>query len=265
MLVAGTSGLPAPTTTTVSVIANCLQYREALSAQLDGEPLGMPSSAVESHLAACPDCAAWYETAARVTRRARVRLAAPVPDLTARILAVAGPVRRPRRYGLAVGRVALALLGLAQGVLATPALALGADALHPPTHIAHESGAWNLALAVAFLAAAVRPRYAAGLVPLLAAFVAVLAGVSVQDVAMGHVPAARLAAHLPVVVALLLVAALGRAARRPLVPPEGGRSAGSEEGTGGDGAGSGEAPSTWERAGDRPAAAEGRAARGWVA
>jgi predicted anti-sigma-YlaC factor YlaD len=168
-----------------------------------------------------------------VTRLARVAPAAAIPDLGAQILAAAGWAR-PRRYAVGAARVALVLLGLAQVALAAPALALGADGLHAPLHAAHESGAWNLALAVAFLAAAVRPRYAAGLLPLLGAFVAVLVVVGLPDLAAGAVPLARLAGHLPAVAALLLVAVLARAARRPRVPPRRGRSV-AGDGVVGDG------------------------------
>src|SRR5205823_2901956 len=122
----------------------------------------MPPAAIDAHLAACPACATWYEAAVRVTRLIRLSPAAPVPDLSTRILAAAGPVRPPRRRALWLLRVALALLGLVQLALAVPAVVLGLDGLHPPMHVAHESGAWNVALAAAFLAAAVRPRYATG-------------------------------------------------------------------------------------------------------
>jgi hypothetical protein len=189
--------------------------------------------------------------------------AAPIPDLTGQIL-VAGGVGRRARPGRLLVRVALALLAVAQAVLAVPALALGADGLHPPLHVAHESGAWNVALAVAFLAAALRPRYAAGLLPLLAAFVAVLVAASLPDVTTGEVPVARLAGHLPVVLALLLVTVLGRAGRRTPVPPQRGRSTGGPVRSGRD---PGEVgwPSGSDGPVDRPAAAEGRLPRGYVA
>jgi predicted anti-sigma-YlaC factor YlaD len=221
----------------------------------------MPAAALDAHLSACPDCATWYEAAARVTRLARVTPAEPIPDLTARILAAAGPTGQRRRPGHLVARLALAVLGLAQAGLAVPALALGADDLHPPLHVAHESGAWNLALAVAFLAAAVRPRYTAGLLPLLAAFVAVLAAASVPDIAAGEASGARLAAHLPAVVALLLVTVLAHPGRRPLLPPRRGRSTGWPAGADGDPVQAGW-PSSSDGPADHPAAAEGRLSKG---
>jgi hypothetical protein len=129
---------------------------------------------------------------------------------------------RRRGWPMTMLRVALAAVAVGQAIVAWPALALGADTMEAPTHVAHESGAWNVALAVALLAVARRPRYSVGLLPLLAAFVAVLAVVSLPDLAAGHVPGGRLASHLLLVGALALVAALARQLRSE-TPPLGGR------------------------------------------
>src|SRR5436305_6912535 len=91
----------------------CDRFREAVSARLDGEPLGMSAAALDAHLASCLDCARWADAAARVTRHARLDVR-PVPDLSAQIAArVALPARRVlrRRYLLRAG---LLLAGLAQ-------------------------------------------------------------------------------------------------------------------------------------------------------
>ena len=73
----------------------CTAYREAISARLDGEPLGLPARDLDAHLAGCPGCAAWADDAAAVTRRARLAPAPPVPDLTEAVLA-ALPRELPR-------------------------------------------------------------------------------------------------------------------------------------------------------------------------
>jgi hypothetical protein len=129
-------------------------------------------------------------------------------------------------------RIALAVVATVQAAIGWPALALGMDTMHAPEHVAHESGAWNVALAVALLAVARRPRYATGLLPLLAAFVVVLTVVSLPDVVAGYVPGGRIAAHLLLVGALALVATLARQLRRPEMPPIGGRGAAPEWGSG---------------------------------
>jgi predicted anti-sigma-YlaC factor YlaD len=84
-------------------------------------------------------------------------------------------------------------------------------------HGAHEAAAWNLALAVAFVAAASLPRRAAGLVPLLGTFLVVLGALSIRDLAAGAVSAGRLATHLAALAGLLLLVALDRAERA--LPP----------------------------------------------
>lgn len=57
----------------------CHTFREAVSARLDGEPLGMPDRALEHHLDGCVECATWSDRAARATRRARLAPAPAVP------------------------------------------------------------------------------------------------------------------------------------------------------------------------------------------
>jgi predicted anti-sigma-YlaC factor YlaD len=111
-----------------------------------------------------------------------------------------------------------------------------------PVHLAHEGAAWNVALGVGFLwAASVRADRLSGLVPLLAAFVAVLAGLSAFDLVAGHVLAERLVTHLLAVAGLVLILIRRRTA------PDDGRS-GRRGGRGR----SGVAPIDGRRAGDPP-------------
>jgi predicted anti-sigma-YlaC factor YlaD len=121
-----------------------------------------------------------------------------------------------RRRAVQAGLASLAVL---QWALAVPALfgdnlgmrmgrAMGA-------HSAHESAAWNLAIGAALLAVALKPARAAGTLPVLITFVAVLSVLSVPDLMAGAVSAARLASHAGVVLGLLLVALMARAQRMP--------------------------------------------------
>jgi hypothetical protein len=87
-------------------------------------------------------------------------------------------------------------------------------------HVAHEVGAWNLALAVAFLAAATRPRTAEALVAPVGVFVAVLAVSAVSDAVAGDLRGSRLAAHLLVAAGLGLLVSMARA-YPPLPPADG--------------------------------------------
>jgi predicted anti-sigma-YlaC factor YlaD len=194
----------------------CERFREAVSARLDGEPLGLSASALDHHLAACPDCAAWAEDAARATRLTRLDVR-PVPDLSAAIVArVALPARRVlrRRHLL---RLALLLAGVAQLVIGLPACTGDSIGMAMSAHAAHEAAAWNLAIGAAFIASASVPRRAAGLIPLLSTFLLVLGALSVRDYAHGVVSADRLATHLGALAGLLLLIALDRAERA--LPP----------------------------------------------
>ncbi len=194
----------------------CERFRVAASARLDGEPLGMSASVLDAHLASCPHCAAWAGDAAALTRRTRLDVT-PVPDLAGRIAAsVAEPARRVlrRRHLL---RALLFLLGLVQLGIGVPALAGNWLGMAMSAHGAHEGAAWNLAIAVGFLAAASLPRRAAGLIPLLATFTVVLTGLSIHDLVVGEVTVARLTTHLAVVAGLLVLVALDRAERA--LPP----------------------------------------------
>ncbi|NYH44679.1 putative anti-sigma-YlaC factor YlaD [Micromonospora jinlongensis] len=220
----------------------CEQWREVLSAQLDGEETAAELTAVQGHLDGCADCRAWFTAAAAVTRRVRTRLVTDVPDRTEAILAAiaAAPARRPwwRRGGLvargrsvaglraAFGRgklvaglrAALGLLGAVQLVLGLAQVGRGAtgDHLHPTgQHLWHESAAWNVAVGAGFLFVAVRRSPPAGLLPMLSAFVGTLLLLSVNDLATGSVGGERLVSHGFLVVGYLITVLLSRPGLRP--------------------------------------------------
>src|SRR3954467_13557736 len=77
-----------------------------------------------------------------------------------------------------------------------------------PVHMAHESGAWNLAVAAGFLAVAAGPRLAAGALPFLGSLAACLAPVTIADLVAGHVQADRATAHLLLVAGTVVVAVI---------------------------------------------------------
>jgi predicted anti-sigma-YlaC factor YlaD len=208
-------------------MASCPTVREALSARLDGEPLGLPAAVLDQHLAACPACAEWADAAASVTRRLRLAAAPEVPDLTAAVLTAlprelpgVGAAARTRLADAAV-RLLLLAVAVAQAGLAWPALASGAASMSAPVHMAHETGAWNLAVAAAFLAVAAAPRLAAGGLPFLATFAALLVPVTLADLAAGHVHADRALAHLLLLAGVVLVATVAWRGRRRRVAPAG--------------------------------------------
>ena len=173
----------------------------------------MSASALDAHVAGCPDCAAWVRSAELVTRTARLD-ATRVPDL-------ADADRRPASSCPPAASTAAApscasrllLAGLVQLAIGLPALTGDSIGMAMSMHGAHEMAAWNLAVGVAFLAAAWLPRRAAGLIPLLGTFLAVLTALSVRDVATGAVTLDRLATHLAALAGLVLLVLLDRAER----------------------------------------------------
>ncbi|MET8995468.1 zf-HC2 domain-containing protein [Amycolatopsis sp. NPDC004169] len=198
----------------------CEDCREALSARLDGE--AEPVSP-DAHLASCADCQAWFAGAERLRRAMLLRPAPPVPDLTAAILERT-PAPSGERWGR---RIALAVVAIAQLGLAFAEL-LGTG--HGGVHLGHESSAWNLAVGIGLLTAALLPKTAGGQLPLLTGFVGVLLALSAGDLAAGQVTLSRLSTHLLVVLGLALLFAVHREHRNtgtplPAATADGGTSA----------------------------------------
>lgn len=207
----------------------CTQYREALSARLDGESTGLadgfPDEAVDRHVAGCPECAAWWDDAVRLHRLTRIAPAEPVPDLSSRLVVAVTRIRRQPSFTALLARAGLAAVGLAQLVWSLASLFTGTDSMGSPPHVTHEFAAWNAGIAVGFLAVVVRTRLAAGLLPALGGFVAILVGVCVVDFTQGHVHFERITSHLLIIAGLILLAVLTWAQRGPRRPRLGGRGA----------------------------------------
>lgn len=142
---------------------DCVQVREAMSAQMDGEPPGVSEHLLDAHIERCEGCRAWREAAFEVTRRSRLTGWTPPGDLTEVILAGAGRRRlagigRPLRAGLLVAAA------IGQLVLTVPLLSDRASTgMTMDMHGMHELGVFDFALGVAFLVGALRPRLANGL------------------------------------------------------------------------------------------------------
>ena len=193
---------------------DCVQAREAMSAQLDGERPGMAEALVEAHVGRCLACQAWREAAHEVTRQVRMTGWLPPGDLTEMILATA----RPARFaGWAMRLRAMLLVAAAVGqlVLTVPLLTAAVGGMAMDTHGMHELGAFDFALAVAFVVGALRPRLATGLAwPCCAAAVGLLA-TSTIDVISHHTFEAHELRHLIAVVGALLLCWTAWEHRRP--------------------------------------------------
>ncbi|BCK55993.1 zf-HC2 domain-containing protein [Nocardia wallacei] len=182
----------------------CETVRAALSARIDGEQEPIPADTTDRHLSACPACQDWYRRAEALRRATILHTAPEVPDLTAAIMARLPP-RREHPYA----RVALGVVAAAQTVLALTQL-FGVAGGHGHEafmmgHMSHESAAWNVAIGIGLVWAALRTRAAAGQLPMLTVFVGVLTAASLLDLTRGDVTAARLVSHIPVVLGVALL------------------------------------------------------------
>jgi predicted anti-sigma-YlaC factor YlaD len=205
----------------------CEHYREAISARLDGEELGLSTEALDRHLTQCPACRAWADDVAALNRSVRVRPADPVPDLTPAILAALSDERgrallwEGGRHDL-IWRVGLVVVAMVQLALAVPGLIsgllIGSDTA-PGVHLVHEMGSWDLALAVGLLFAAVRPLRAFGMLPFAAALVACTLITAGLDLADGHTGILGEAQHLLEVAGLAFLWMLARPSGTPVVTP----------------------------------------------
>jgi predicted anti-sigma-YlaC factor YlaD len=180
----------------------CDTFREAISAQIDGEDPGLPGAALDAHLGACADCRAWQQRAHLVTRRARLGGLFLDHDLTSAVLAAvpAATTGRRRRF---TRRAGLAAMAAAQLAITVPLL-LGHD--HDAgSHAAHELGSFDLALAIAFAVGVIRPALAAGLAWPCAIAASGLTGTALIDWIGGQTPGADEAQHLVAVAGALLL------------------------------------------------------------
>jgi predicted anti-sigma-YlaC factor YlaD len=212
------------------VDVQCDQAREAISAILDDEDPGLPVAAVDGHVAGCAECTAWRDSAAAVTRMTRLESAVAVPDLTAAVLdrvPLPKPSRWPARLRWALGLIAVGQLAVGASQLLAPMGAVAASvAAMAGGHMSHETGAFNVALAVVLMWVALRPAQAGTQLPVLLSFVAVLTLAVAVDLLDGEVGWARLTTHVPVVAGLVFTVLLRRYAwpslgpsGRAVVPP----------------------------------------------
>jgi predicted anti-sigma-YlaC factor YlaD len=183
---------------------DCDSAREAVSARIDGEASEVADVVLDDHLASCAACRGWQQRAHAMTRRARLGGAFLDHDLAPLVLAaVPAPAARSRRRALQRG--ALLVLALAQLAIAAPMLILGHDH-EAGVHAAHELGSFNLALAVAFAAGAVRPRLSAGLAWPCAIAAAGLVVTALADLFSGQALGTDEAMHLVAVAGAALLA-----------------------------------------------------------
>ncbi|MFB9181345.1 zf-HC2 domain-containing protein [Dactylosporangium sucinum] len=200
----------------------CEQYREALSARLDGEDEPIEPALVDAHLTGCVACRQWEREAQAVTRLVRLQPLTATPPDTGKLLAGFRKAN-PHKRLVQVLRVLLGAFGMAQFVLgiAQAATAASTNHIHQAGHVFHESAAWNVAIGAGFAWIATRRASPAGALPMLTAFVALLALLSTNDLIAGTVATERLVSHGFVLAGYVIVLALTRPGLDPGRPPAG--------------------------------------------
>lgn len=184
---------------------DCESLREAISALIDDEPLGVERAELAAHLEQCAECRAWKDRAHEVTRRVRVASARPAPPPSARLHAMVAARQTPpwRRERILV-RAGLLLVATVQVAVTLPALILGSD--HgAPIHVAHEMGSFDMALAVGFVIAAWQPSRARGIGTIVGAAALLLVATAVIDLAAARTSASDELPHLLAVAGWLLL------------------------------------------------------------
>jgi predicted anti-sigma-YlaC factor YlaD len=196
------------------------RVRAELSARLDGEQSTALALPVAEHLTGCAACQQWQQAAEKVTVRVRQAPGRAAPDRTEQLLAAViadqAPRRRPRRVRRIrlEARTGLAAVALAQFMLIIPALVFGHAGGGTPVQASHELGSFNLALAVGFAVAAVRPALARGMLPLAGVAAAALAVFAFTDSAMGYTTPIAETPHLITLAGAVLLFVLARVGRR---------------------------------------------------
>jgi predicted anti-sigma-YlaC factor YlaD len=180
----------------------CTRWREAISAQLDGEDPGIDPALVDAHVARCPDCRAFAAAAADAHRTQRVGVAPAVPDLSRRIRKAVALADRASRWS--VVRALLVVVAAQIIGFSLPALIFG-DEHETATHAARHLGAFTAAYGVGLLVVAIRPARARTMLPVAVVLAGALLITAVVDMANGHVPLVGEAQHLPELLSVVLV------------------------------------------------------------
>lgn len=204
---------------------SCAGVRLALSARLDGEDPLLPSVAIGQHLDGCVSCGAWLVGAQRVEEVMR-SAGRTAPDLSALVLAAvaadrarpavggelaaAGAVTRPAPGHHGLLRWGIGLIAVAQLISAVPILVgvLVGD-VHG-LHASREMASFDVAMAVGFLLAALRPAQARAFVPVAFILAACLAMTSTIDLINGTTLLIHEVSHLVAIVQGVMLWLLGR-------------------------------------------------------
>lgn len=189
---------------------SCSTWRDAISAQADGEDPGIEPRLVTAHLDRCADCRAFAASIEGSRRRLLMAPAPSMPDLSRRVSKLNAIADRASAWG--VVRVLLIVVAVEVIVLSLPALLLGEGEAN--AHEARHLGAFTVAYGVALLVVAFRPARARTILPVAAVLAGALLITAVVDLVNGNVPLLEEATHLPELISVVLVWLLAAAPLR---------------------------------------------------
>lgn len=187
--------------------------RRWASEGLDTDLSPRKQARVDAHLAGCDACSAWYDAAAGIGRRARMRQPQVTGDTTEEILRTHSRIKGAVRASVTFTRLGLVAIGLVQIYLTLP------DFFNSHLHEGHHVGVFDLALGVSMLFAAWRPARAVGMMPFLLVLGAGLLVTSGMDIHSGETPALSEAPHALVLLELGLIWHLQRFGVPRIRPP----------------------------------------------
>ena len=177
----------------------CARMIGLMSAHLDGEATAAQSRTVDEHLATCAACTAWLRDARKATRRAVVSRTPTPPDVSGSVLAHLTQRRPPDPLRGAVARTLLVSMGLVQLFWGGVSLVSGGG------HLGRDLSTFDMALALAVLAVALRPWRAAGLFPLMAVLSGLLVLIVGSDLVRGLTSPGQELPHLLIVLEFLVI------------------------------------------------------------
>lgn len=204
--------LAAPVWTGCWHVPNHEEIQTALSARIDGEPTGIDDEILDAHLSGCEECQRFQSRALALTRSMHQASDAtragfnPPQQLSDSILAGVEPAwrRSARKAALntIIARLVLlvcgigfgvwaAVLVIASGGLIPQSLDVQGDAVWDPSADPElataliEGAALRAGVSLGLLAAAWRPYWATGVMPVVGAMGMFLTGFTIRDVVLG--------------------------------------------------------------------------------
>jgi predicted anti-sigma-YlaC factor YlaD len=189
----------------------CERWRDAISARVDGEDLGIDDRLLDAHLARCASCRR-FAASSSIRPGSPVHDADATPDLSRRVAKLAALADRAATWSVA--RALLAVVAVEIIVVSVPPLVLG-DEHATSTHSARHLGAFATAYGVGLLVVVARPARARTMLPVAAVLAGALVITAIVDLAEGRIPLIDEAAHLPEVVSVVLVWLIATGIGRP--------------------------------------------------